>query len=237
MKALVLKKIAYGEKDLIVHFLLESGEQKAGFAAGARISKKRFPHQFDITGIYDLELGAQSGLQKLSSIHRCELIEYSSHLSEDFEIHCRWAIILEWLYWNAESTQSFESVSRLRTDLMKRGLQQTYYSYFLEQIEEHGFKPHLDSCFVCQKQLSEKIYFQIQEGTFSHDFCARGKNVSFETYSFIAKFFEKKDIKLTEKIALELDVLLIPFLEAQLERPFKSYKVFDELKNLNSLRN
>src|SRR4051812_41931824 len=114
VKAFVLRKTSFGESDLIVQFLLETGKVISGFAGGGRRSKKRFSHQFDITGVYEVEWHRAIEEKKLTRLHRCDLLNHDSELSQNLEALCRWAIVLEWISLDAEHEFDFAEIYRLR---------------------------------------------------------------------------------------------------------------------------
>jgi hypothetical protein len=94
VKSLVLKKTPYGDSDLIVTMVVETGRILKGFAAGARKSRKRFPHQFAVDGFYDVD-GMQD--DRLARLHRCDLIHFNDGIGKSCDSLCLWAQVAEWL--------------------------------------------------------------------------------------------------------------------------------------------
>jgi DNA repair protein RecO len=225
MRALVLRKIPFGESDLILRFLLETGEVISAFAAGGRNSKKRFPHQFNPTGLYDLDGGRKEKTSKLSRISKCDLIDFKSEISDSMEVFCRWAIVLEWISLDEENGFDFEEILNLRETLSQNlGF---YFQFFLQQMKLHGLHPELEKCVICQACVKDRIIFHFEDGGVAHSHCADGEDLSRESLNFIAATFrEAASPDLSAKSIREFDRIILPFLEWQLGRRLKTQKVF-----------
>jgi len=228
MKALVLKKTPYGESDLIIQFFCEDGQVRSGFAAGARKSKKRFSHHFHIAGIYEVEWASSSN--KLSRIHRCELLECLFFISDKLETLNRWMMVIEWISVDEMEGFQFEEVLTLMRSLESEEGLTHYHQFFVKQIMRHGLRPQLNECVVCHKPV-ERTVFSLQEGGLSHKECAPGESLSEPSLSFLKACFEEKGKgqKLSRHSLEELDQITLPYLELQLERSLKSRRVFEKL--------
>jgi DNA repair protein RecO (recombination protein O) len=226
VKAFVLRKIPYGDSDLIVRFLQENGEVVSGFAAGARKSKKRFSHHFDLTGLYDLEFTGSVSKEKLRRIHRCDLLNYASPLSSNIELLCRWAMVLEWISLDEGHEFDFEEVEELRSRLGESV--ENYHVFFIRQMKTHGLLSDLSHCLICGGKLQEQILFNFAEGGAVHTLCGAGKPISLEALEFIQRAMtaERDFPSLSAKDLLILDEIIVPFLEWQLGRALRGRKVF-----------
>jgi len=222
-KALVLRKIAYGESDLIIHFLLHTGERFSGFAAGGRRSRKRFPHQFHPGGIYDLHFSRRPLRGRLSRIQCCDLIRFVGSVTKDIQSYSRWMTLLEWIEVEEGSLISFEEVLAVMESLHEPQGIFKYHGFFINRMKEHGVLPNLDHCGACGKPLKEPLRFSFEEGGFCHAHCSSGLLVS----GFTLKFFQT----LSEKGGdpREMDRICVPFLEHQLGRNLKTYSFFVQL--------
>lgn len=225
MKALVLRKYPFSEADLIVHFLLEDGSRASGFGASARRSKRRFPHQFDSLGVYEVEFSTNSQ-NNLRRIRSCELLDYSFVLSNHVESLSRWATLLEWLSFEEAGDFYFEELLELRRSLAdcERG-PSAYFSFFLKELQIHGVFPHVSDCARCHGSLvGSPFVFNFDEGGVLHDVCSReGISLTFETLSFLQNF-SLKTHTLKPIHYSDLDRLIVPFLEKHLGRQLKSHR-------------
>jgi DNA repair protein RecO (recombination protein O) len=227
VKGLVLKKIPFGESDLIVRFLIDTGEVVSAFAAGGRKSKKRFPHQFDCTGLYELSWTTEDAKKKLSHLQRCELLEYHAALATSLESFCRWAIVLEWIALDEGHDFEFEEIANLRRQLTETRL--PYFLFFVGQMRIHGFHPEVERCLHCQKPMESEARFNFHEGGVVHAKCGSGVAISKNSLRFLAEILRGEIPEVAgEQELLALDEIILPFLEWQLGRSLKAQKVFAE---------
>lgn len=234
MRALVLKKIPYSEKDWVIQFLLETGEVRSAFAAGARHSKRRFPHQFDQTGLYEVEFKIQS--EKLPSLQRCELLNHHEALAADLVAYTRWALILEWVSADAGWAQSFDRLLQIRDSLTHGDGLWAFHFFFLNQMRIHGVQPQADLCMICEEPLTTDFAFHSREGRFTHPSCLKGESLKRETCEAIRAFFADDEPSyeilaplFSLEVLKELDQISVPYLEEQLGRSLKAHKFFKEL--------
>jgi DNA repair protein RecO len=229
VKALVLHKRAYSETDLIIQFFTEHGQILSGFGAGAQRSQKRFPHRFHPAAIYELEWGASHSTQKLSRIKSCDLIEGPHLDANKFEALNRWMIILEWLRLDEAGGHSFDE---LVLTLKSLGLDELrkYHEFFLNQIMSHGLLPELEKCVVCGGPDAD--HFSLSEGGLSHIGCSHAIRISTPTLEYLRTYFAEKEAIEEPSLGClqELDLLSLPYLEQQLDRPLKSRRVLEEIR-------
>jgi len=239
MKALVLKKIPFGETDWVVHFLLENGRILSGFAPGGRRSKKRFPHQFPFTAIFDLEWSRTPSKEKLSRIQRCELLEFYPELASDLVNLGRWATILEWVLRDEGGEFEFHDVySVMRTLEQSSSGPMAYHFFFLEQMKRHGVPPQMEDCLVCGERLAQEEpgIFSIVDGGVAHQSCSDGILLRSSTLDFMRRCLNDRETASEEEFFLEketydeLDSVSLPYLEYQLGLPLKSRRFYEQVK-------
>ncbi len=215
MRAFVLRRKTYAESDLILDFLKEDGTVTSGFARYALRSKRRFPHQFHWTAIYDLELGGSS--QGLSEVKRCDLLEYEPAFG--FDEFVRWSVALEFMSRDRESQFNFLEIENLFRALSKKQGRDLFHRFFVRQMEQHGLRPQLEDCLVCHLPIGDReINFSISDGGVVHQTCKRSLNLSVPALNFlrgIPMILSPADIRL-------LDQVTIPFLTSQLGLELKS---------------
>lgn len=227
MQAFVLKKIPYGESDLVVRFLLETGEVVSTFAIGASKSKRRYPHHFDLTGLYQMEWHRTENSNRLLRLQTCDLLNYQPSLSASMESLCRWSMVLEWIALDEGHLFDFEEVSKIRASVHETLI--PYFQFFIGQMKIHGFYPELDLCLHCQLSADQNYRFNFQEGGLVHSECGNGSEISESSVRFLREHLMNKSVEDLSNIQIrDLDGILIPFLEWQLGRVLKSKKVFLE---------
>lgn len=238
MKALVLKKIPFGESDLIVHFLLENNEILSGFAAGGRRSVKRFSHQFHIAGLYDVEWSQVPSKQKLTRLSRCELLEVAPVLVSNavsLEVLSRWATVIEWVFTVEGEQVSFEEVLALQRSLGSREGVGEYHSFFFRQMQSHGVGPELDHCVGCRRPVHESVVFSLSEGGVGHSACVSGIPLSPETLNYLRQSGSRTSGSgLSIHVLTQLDQITLPYLARQMGQTLKSHSFFERL-NLPAL--
>ncbi len=218
MRALVLKRIPYGESDLIVHFIVAPGQRLSGFAAGAKRSKQRFAHRFTYEGLYEVE-----GLQtdKLARIHRCDLVDFHRG-GLSLEGLTLWAQVSEWILMHDNEDFEFSKLEgfwRLLGDSAQA--QDRFFRFFIEEWQKHGIQPILDRCAVCSRPLTDvsELRFSFQHHGIVHIGCAPGLAISTDIIQFLRGDYERL---LPIEMADKLSQIVVPFIESQMGRAFKS---------------
>lgn len=243
MKAIVLKKRAYGDFDLIIDFFLESNERLSCFASGARKSKKRFPHQFHPMAIYDLDLGPQRDSGHLQRLISAELLEFFGGYDLQIESFSRWSIIQEFCLLESCDGVSFEKVCFILRNLPLNPRLDEYLEFFNEQMISHGLQPQIEHCVFCgegfvsnQKPLS----FIFHEGGLAHRSCAHGFPIHPASFEYLKNRFHGAGSSLlvpSPSTFLEMEELLIRYLEIHLEKNLKSHLFLQQLMSPQGSKN
>ena len=227
-EAFVLRRRPYGEKDFIVDFLMASGEQATGFARAARNSVKRFPHQFRLTGLYELEFSRSSKAGQLRPIQNCELITHYSEIDRLGLLSLtRWSGVLEWCREESESDIEFSFLKSM-AEKMNQGFSLEAHLEFLRfSIERHGLSPDFENCGFCQKPLGEERDFGFSRlrAEISHATCGGDLRLSQEARAW----WRGDETQLSKESALDLEKILHFYLESQLGKSLRSWKVLREI--------
>ncbi len=230
MKALVLKKIRYGESDLIVHILLESNAILKGFAPGARHSARRYPHRFDLSGVYKLDSSVKPESDRLVRLGSVELVEYAAEFRDDFSLMARWSMILEWIAHENVESHSFLDLMKLREDLQMNRLE-SFHRFFWQIITQEGIAPVEDSCAICHREFGGPERSFGGHG-YVHRQCSSGHSLHPETQRWL--FTELRAGEQSEPfgptVLKDLDEITVPYLQQQLGRALKSFEFFQQLR-------
>jgi len=224
MRALIIRRWPYGESDLVLRLLTERNELVSAFAAGARKSRKRFPHQFDQSGVYEVNWQKEQSQRQLVRIDSAELIEFAAQLSSSLESWSRWLIVLEWTS-HQEEGADFERLLQLRSALRTDEGSLRFHEFFLEEMLNHGLSPETEICVECGQGLKapSPLRFDLQKGGATHLNCSSGIELSVGTRDFLARRLE------SSPQLSELDQITVPFLTQQLGRELKAQSFFSQL--------
>ncbi len=226
----MLKKIRYGESDLIVHFLLESNVILKGFAPGARHSSRRYPHRFDLSGVYRLDSSVKPEPDRLVRLGHVELVEYAAGFRGDFSLMSRWSMILEWIAHETVETHSFLDLLKLRDDLQNNHLE-SFHQFFWRIIAEEGIAPAEDSCAICHRHFEKPDRTFASHG-YAHRNCSVGRVLLPETQRWISAElrFKEQSEPFGPAVLEDLDEITLPYLQQQLGRVLKSFEFFRQLR-------
>lgn len=236
-RGLVIRRLPYGDSDLIVHALLENDQILHFFAPMARKSKRRFPHQFELSGLYEWEWARSPEMPgQLVRLQRADLVDWKPELSIHVESWARWAVVLEWISQHQEAPTSFVSLLKLRDALSASPQSLGFHEFFLNQMKQHGLSPELKNCLVCHQGVLETMaaHFHLDLGGVAHARCGSGIPLSAETLGLLRAWFEDalhsleglQDIVSTA----ELDRVSLPFLIRQLDRTLKSHSFLEQIQ-------
>jgi len=164
-KAIILKKIPYGDGDWIVTLLTEEGQKVTGFAAKARVSKKRFGTSLDLFNYVEIvcrERRSSSMLQVSSS----ELLSGMEGLRQDlkkFAASCYFAELIIVFLQDKEKHEELFTI--YKSFLEEINICDTLENQLIPVMEHRfleifGFKPTLNACMECGQSLNpEAKYF------------------------------------------------------------------------------
>ena len=92
--AIIMRTRAFGESDLMVTFFTPEGGLLKGVAKGARKSRRRFVHCFDIFSLVTLEYELKRG-RDLCLLHSGKLIDAHVGLRSDYTLFSRASFMIE----------------------------------------------------------------------------------------------------------------------------------------------
>lgn len=159
-KAIVLKKVAYGEGDWIVSLLTENGSKLTAFAPQARCSSKRFGGSLDLFNFLDVVYrnGKNGQIHQLSEVDLLEGMEGIRGDISKFAAVCYFSeLVTLFLQEKENSPALFESFFQFLKTLNSS---QPFSSHLIPLMEHRfltifGFKPKLDSCIICERALKQ----------------------------------------------------------------------------------
>ena len=231
MKALVIRKRDFGESDLIVEFLCETGALHSGFAASAKRSRRRFPHQFFLPAIYNVEWTRSAQGGQLKRIASCELDQAFPKIADHIEDYARWASLLEWMARShdelGQSLNYFEALCGVLHSSESNQFHTAYHRFLIEEMRRHGVNPDLKDCGSCHKAIHAESNFSVLEAKVFHTDCRPGWRLTLKARDFFCHVLsdesriEDPPFLSTEDLQC-LDATTLAFLTTQLGLELKS---------------
>lgn len=181
--AIILKKIPYSERDLVVTLFTREGGRLNLFAPGAVGSKKRFGPTLDLFNCLEVHYG-NGRSSSAGQMRQATLLEGMSGLRNDltrFAVACYFSeLLLEFLPERdafPDLFQSFYSFLRLigTHPLPLNHLIPTMEHEFLDHF---GYRPTLDRCIDCRESIREGggYFFSGIKGGVVCTGCSHGKS-------------------------------------------------------------
>lgn len=170
-KGIVLKKIPYSEKDLIVVWLTDTGKKITGFAPAARQSRRRFGGALDLLNYLEFVYreGRNADAVRLEGVNLLAGMEGVRKDLSKFAAACYFSeVILEFVQEKQQIPAIFGAYFDFLLGLNKSGEFKSHVVPLMEHkfLTILGFKPWLSECLLCKKALSpqESYFFDGRRG-------------------------------------------------------------------------
>ena len=165
-QAFIISKREFGESDLIITLFSLSRGRVSAIAKGAKRSRKRFPGVLETFSKVNFSGFIKHPLA-LTRIDECRLIEPYSGLQESLAGYYCGCYFLEIVSRCCPERQANPALFHLLDEILlflaesssarRRNFSCQIRLFELQAIALLGFKPHLDHCLECHRQLSDKI--------------------------------------------------------------------------------
>ena len=236
---IVVGRVNYGESDLIVHLLTETGRFSA-FAPAARKSRRRFGGALEPFTTVRAELGRRRQTSGMSSLVRVELVSSRRQLSRSLEVLTLASYACELCGRLAPEEAPTELGAYLEAFLDElRQVKPTTVlrrAFELKLLTALGYRPHLDSCPVCY-QPGRFLDF-VRGGLFCEDHRpSDGREIGPYTIMWLKHVLDERlgdacgplapdeANRAARAVAPSLDLVWRHFIE----RPIRSQKLLSEL--------
>lgn len=187
--AVVLSLADYGESDKIVTFYSPFLGRFAGFARGAKRSKKRFVNKLEIFSWLDVMLSTK-GRGSLMIITEAELNQSFNSLRSDYDRYTTATLIAElMLLWTRDNDADEElytlllwTLSSLEQGMCPAGAAVLFQVKLFSLM---GYHPHLDGCMKCGsfEVTGNPFSFHIHHGGL---FCKKCRGASQSSHRFLS---------------------------------------------------
>ena len=158
LEALVLRSIAYGEADAVVHLLTRGHGRVSAFARGARSSRQRFGGALEPFGRVEVLVAQREG-QELWSLREARLVEPHARLREDLHRIAHAGYAAELVHELSRAGEPADALFSLLDDFLARLEAGAATSARLRALElgalgAAGLAPELSACARCGGEVA-----------------------------------------------------------------------------------
>jgi len=241
-EGLVIKKFDYGETSLIAHFYTKDYGKINLIFKGIKTDQKKFSSPLEPFSYNEIIFYKK----KNTTLHlasACDLKDNFDPIRVNLEKISSANTIMELLDMVMPLEDPNEDIFNLGLNSLKALCEYPYADkiitiFKIKLLNLCGFKPHLNSCIICQEKINTQARFSISLGGLLCASCQKkdlkARPVYRGTVATILHI-EKNDLEnnlrlgINPQIKREIDYILEVFFEFHLERKIKSLKVTEEL--------
>ena len=234
-EAIVLKTWDFRETSRIASFFTRDFGKVKGVLKGIRKDSKKFGSSLDQFSVNDIVYYKYNN-SDFHLVSQCDLKEYFFPLRQDYRRNLAAVYGLELVNSLMPQEEENKDVYQLLLNYFKsletaRLVDQRVHMLQIKLLKLSGFRPHLDWCLKCRKEIIHKAQFSLSSGGLICQNCAKAwrdlTSISAGTIATIL-FIEQNSwenalrVGLTASVQKELKYLLNNFLVYHLERNIKS---------------
>lgn len=231
--AYVLKSHDFRETSKIAVFFTKKYGKIKGVLKGIRKDPKKFSTALTMLSLNDTVF-YRKRFSEIHLISQCDLVEDFVLAKPDLKNIASLSLVSEIVDYlmplEDVNERVFELMGNFLTSLKQR--QQDYMHIFqIKMLALSGFKPHLDSCLICESKVLLNGYFSHQKGGLLCQKCLyHDKDAESVSQGIIASilYIERSDWKAT------LRINMIPSMRKQLDRILNSFLYFHLGKTLKT---
>ena len=185
-KAIVLRKINFGDTSKIATFYTEDFGRISGIVKGARSPKSRTGMLIDSMNLVEVVFYKKEN-RDVQLISQVDLISHFPRLKEDLD-KTKYAtavleLIINIMMENESHPLLFKGTVRFFELLNNNGIDPKWFflKYYLFFLREIGYGIQFDECSICGKPFSrnQHIFFNYEKGMFCSD-CSHERITTFE---------------------------------------------------------
>ncbi|MBF0227438.1 MAG: DNA repair protein RecO [Desulfobacterales bacterium] len=244
--AIILKRIDYGDYDLILSLITKEQGKISAIAKYAKKSKKRFGGTLEHFSILNVTL-KKGRENSLSILEEALLIKCFSNVRSDMvktAYAFYWTEILNsWIKEGEKNEQVYELLNNTLVELNNGKISSDLMNIFfhIRFLTLSGFLPELNSCGVCKRNVkyfqNNNICFNIKDGFVVCESCKNNSSGSYLISKGIINmllWINRDDFLRLSRINLTLSDMknITGFLES-----FSIYHIGKEPKSLDFLKN
>ncbi|MEG8947449.1 DNA repair protein RecO [Rosettibacter firmus] len=235
-RAIVLRKLDYGDTSKIAQFYTEDFGKISAIIKGGRTPKSKIGLIVDTFNLLQIIIYRKE-TRDVQIISDAELLQYYSNIKEDFE-RLKYAsavieLLLNLTIENDHNQRLFNGTERILELLNTPDKNPKFYfaKYFLFFIKEIGYEFPVNRCSLCKKELINgmQVYYNYDNGILCSE-CSKDRLIHFEFTKELFKLLKCLNTKINNIQYTEDDLNKI----IQLLEKFIKYHI-QEFKGLKSL--
>lgn len=253
-EAILLRKIEYGDHDLIISFLTRSKGKISVIAKNAKKSVKRFSGAFDLFSVNHIQCTfPKKNKGGLAILALAELENPFENIRYDIFKTAYASFWVElthfWLEEDKKQSQLYDlllfSLDALNKGIISREVLSLVFQIRFMTIS--GFSPDIENCYKCKTPLDlieqENIRFDFKQGTIVCQNCTKkkskyGRKVSKGTLKQLS-WINSNDINRADRIKFSShaitqgEIILEAFIPFHIGRDFKSLQFLKQIRQKN----
>jgi len=228
-EALLLRKMPYGDADLIVSLFTRDLGKVSGLAKNAKKSMKRFGGRLEPFVHSRVSFKEKSG--GLKFIEDLETVRVFHAFMEDIELFTWGSYLLEYtdivLPEQTPNPELFDLLIKTLDGLdSKKSVLPVVLGFQLDALSLSGYEPNLQSCVDCGRAIAGESFFSVKRGGAVCGDCSTQKHNSLISRQFLEDR-DQMDIYLGK--VLKYIKLFTKFTEYHTEKELKSSRFIEEL--------
>jgi len=234
-EAIVLKTFDFRETSKIAVFFSRDYGKVKGVMKGIRKDSRKFGSSVDKFSVNDIVYYSHRN-SDLHLISQCDLKEFFFPVRKDIKRSLAAQYILDLVDAMMPVEQQNQEVYQLMLDSLKSledivDVNKLVHIFQIKILNYSGFKPHLDSCLICDKKILSKVRFSARLGGLICSQCqdndASASSISPGTVASLLHIERNPwqgclRLGLTAPVQKELKYILNNFLVFHLERQLKT---------------
>ena len=236
-RAIVLRKIDYGDSSRIAQFYTEDFGKLSAIIKGAKSPKSKIGMMIDTMNVLQLVLYKKES-REVQMVSDVDLIRHHKNIRDDFEKYQYSSAVIELLsnltHENDHNLRLFDGTARILSllDESKNKVMYLFVKYFFFFLKEIGYEFQLQYCNVCNREIKkgEPASYNYETGLMCTD-CRSDRLSNFDFSEELFNLLLCLNSKTNDVRYKEEDLL---FIIKMLEK-FLTYNVH-EFKGLKSLK-
>ena len=230
-RAIILKKVAYGEADLIVTFFGREEGRLSGIAKNARASQKRFGGALELGSIVDLRYTPRhcSDLVRIEDSHVSQpTVGVLNSLDRIGAMSKALELALAFLQERQAAPEKFDLLARHITELsMADPTPSSVINFEFKWLSYVGYGPALERCMKCGTQSVQKEAWSFSldhGGIFCHDCshpASRRVRLENKTLQGLQSLVSGNDVSLDQRDSRIIQELLAHYVQNILGKPLQ----------------
>lgn len=241
-ECIILNKYNFRETSLIINFYSREFGKISGLLKGARADSQKFASPLETFSHNDIVFYKKTS-GSLHLVSQCDLKDnfngIRTHIPKVGQASIMMELLDSIMPQEDKNEEIFElALSCLKEIALNNNSEKITTIFKIKLLSLSGFKPHLDSCVICQSKIMDVSRFSLSLGGLVCNRCTvkdpSSRSIFRGTIASILHI-ERNDLKnnlnlgLNPQIKKELDLILNSFLNFHLGKDLKSQKIVNRI--------